>query len=486
MSASDAASSAPAADEGSTRFPPLLRRVVLVTVLGSIMSFLDATIVNVALQSLSQHMDASLATIQWVVTAYLLGLAAVIPVSGWAATRFGAKQMYVLSIALFTLASLACGLAQNAGQLIAFRAVQGAAGGLTLPIAQMITVRTAGPARLARVMSVSGIPTLLAPVFGPALGGLLLEHASWHWIFFVNVPIGVLTVVLAQRMIPADEGRRAAGKLDVPGLAAVSLGFVALTYGLAQIGSKGRADSPAVLASLAVGALLIAGFVLYALRAERPLVDVRLFKNKLYSAAQLTNFCLGSAVFGSIILMPLYFQTVRGEDPTATGLLLIPQGIGAGLAMVMSARLVEKLGAGLTACAGGVVSIVATVPFMMIGSGTSYWLLGAAMVARGFGIGACTIPATTAAYRAVPPTGVNDATVQIGVLQRVGGSTGTALFAVVLQDRLTSATGHAGQAAAFGTAFWWVLGAAALATVPTLLLTSAERRAAKAAVPQPA
>ncbi|MEU6551297.1 DHA2 family efflux MFS transporter permease subunit [Streptomyces sp. NPDC046915] len=466
------------------RFPPALRRVLLVTVLGSVMSYLDATVVNVALRSLSDSMDTSLATIQWLVTAYLLGLAAVIPVSGWAAARFGAKRIYVLSLAAFTLASLACGLASNMGELIAFRAVQGAAGGLALPVAQMITVRLAGPERIARVMSVSGVPTLLAPVFGPVLGGLLVEHAGWEWIFYINVPIGLLTVALAQWLVPADSAQQA-GPLDVPGLVTMSLGFAVLTYGLAEIGTTARVLSAQVLVSVIAGVALIAVFVLRALRTERPLVDVRLFANKLYSAAQLTNVCLGSAVFGSVILMPLYFQLVCGEDPVATGLLLIPQGIGAGFAMMVSARLVDKLGSGLTAFLGGVVSTVATLPFLVIEADSSYWFLGVAMVARGFGIGACAIPATTAAYRVIPPAKVNDATVQIGILQRVGGSTGTALFAVVLQNALDSAGDPAARASAFGTAFWWVLAAAVLATLPTLLLTAAERRANRAvAVPE--
>ncbi|WP_330343251.1 DHA2 family efflux MFS transporter permease subunit [Streptomyces sp. NBC_00557] len=466
------------------RFPPVLRRVVLVTVLGSVMTYLDATIVNVALRSLSDNLDTSLATIQWLVTAYLLGLAAVIPASGWAAATFGAKRVYVLSIAGFTVASLACGLAQNVEQLIAFRALQGAAGGLALPIATMIIVRLAGPERLARVMSISGIPTLLAPVFGPVLGGFLVEHAGWHWIFYINVPIGALTVVLAQWLVPADTAQQG-GRLDVPGLFLMSLGFAALTYGLAEIGTTARVMSAQVLVSLAVGVVLIALFALHALRAAQPLVDIRLFRNKLYSAAQLTNVCLGSAVFGSVILMPLYFQIVRGEDPVATGLLLIPQGIGAGFAMMVSARLTDKLGSGRAALLGGAVSTVATVPFLVIDADSSYWFLGLAMVFRGFGIGACAIPATTAAYRVIPPAKVNDATIQIGILQRVGGSTGTALFAVVLQNELGSAGSATAQASAFGTTFWWVLATAVLATAPTLLLTAAERRAAVAvAVPE--
>jgi Na+/melibiose symporter-like transporter len=286
------------------------------------------------------------------------------------------------------------------------------------------------------------------------------------------VPIGALTVVLAQWLVPADTAQQG-GRLDVPGLFLMSLGCAALTYGLAEIGTTARVMSAQVLVSLAVGVVLIALFALHALRAAQPLVDIRLFRNKLYSAAQLTNVCLGSAVFGSVILMPLYFQIVRGEDPVATGLLLIPQGIGAGFAMMVSARLTDRLGSGRAALLGGAVSTVATVPFLVIDADSSYWFLGLAMVFRGFGIGACAIPATTAAYRVIPPAKVNDATIQIGILQRVGGSTGTALFAVVLQNELGSASTATAQSSAFGNTFWWVLATAVLPTPPTMLLTAA-------------
>ncbi|MEO3788486.1 DHA2 family efflux MFS transporter permease subunit [Actinocorallia sp. B10E7] len=456
---------------------PQLRRILVVVVLGSIMSFLDATIVNVALESLSTQFHTDLSVIQWVITAYLLGLAAMIPVSGWAAARYGARTMFAVSIGLFTLASLACSLAQTPGQLIAFRAVQGVAGGFILPVGQMIAARAAGPQLMARVMSAIAIPTLLAPVMGPVIGGLLLDHAAWQWIFLINLPIGLMTVLLALRLLPEDQ-RGPAPRMDFLGLLLVTSGFVALTYGLADIGTEGHLDVAVTVPALVAGALLLAAFVPHALRTAQPLMDLTLFRNPVYSASSLTNFCLGAALFGSIILMPLYFQIVRHEDTTVTGLLLVPQGIGGAIAMAMSAKLTDQIGSGRTTLIGGAVSIVATVPFLLLGTDTSYWLLGIAMALRGFGIGMCAIPTTTAAYRSVPLEKIADATVQIGVIQRLGGSTGTALFAVVLQSRLSTAATPAAQAEGFGTAFWWVLATAILATAPAFILTAAERRTA--------
>ncbi|WP_327311962.1 MDR family MFS transporter [Streptomyces sp. NBC_01235] len=455
-------------------FTPQLRRVLTVTTLGAFLAFLDTSIINVALRTLSERFDAPLATIQWLVTAYLLALAAVLPVSAWAATRFGARRVYVLSIAAFTLGSLACGLADTADQLIAFRVVQGAAAAMATPVAQMIAVRAAGPERMAKVMSITGVPTVLAPILGPAVGGLLLEHAGWRWTFLVNVPIGVLIVVLALRLLPPDEAEDA-GRLDVPGLALLALGCVGVTYGFTEFSETGRFTSESVLPWIVCGVVLLAVFVVHALRARTPLMNLRLYRRPGYAAASLANFCLGAVLFGSVILMPLYFQVVRHQDAVATGLLLIPQSIGVAFAVGCGSRLVDAVGSGRAALLGGVLSVAATIPFALIGAHTSYGWLAAAMVVRGFGVGAILVPIMTAAYRAVPPEAIGDATVQLNVLQRIGGSLSTAVLAVVLQSRLDTATTSAMQASAFGTAFWWTLAISLCAIAPMLLLVASER-----------
>ncbi len=460
------------------RLEPHVLRIAIVVVLGAIMSVLDTTIVNVALDDLHRDLHTSLASIQWVVTGYLLALAAVIPITGWAAKRFGSRRIYLISLVLFTVGSALCGLAWNTESLIGFRVLQGIGGGMLMPIGQIVLVKAAGPKNLARVMAMIGVPIVLAPVFGPTIGGLLLEHAGWQWIFLVNVPVGILTVAVALRLLPHDQPE-SAGRLDAVGLALVAPGLAAITYGLAESGTAGSLTAPEVVWPVGVGVAMVAAFVVRALRIDDPLLDVRLYRDKAFSAASVTTFCLGAALFGAMILMPLYFQTVRGEDAVTTGLLLAPQGIGAAIAMHLSGRATERFGGGLTALGGGIITVVATIPFLLLGAETSYWWISAAMVVRGFGIGMSMMPAMTAAFAVLRPDQVNHATPQLTVLQRVGGSIGTAILAVALQNGMESAGPRptAGAlASAFGDTYWWVMGVTIVALAPTAVLAVVERR----------
>src|SRR5690349_14124323 len=224
------------------RISPYVWRVSAVVILGSIMSILDTTIVNVALDTLSRDLHSSISQIQWVVTGYMLALAAVIPVTGWAARRFGAKRVYITSLILFTLGSALCGLANSTGELIVFRVLQGFGGGMILPIGQLMMADAAGPERMGRVMGVVAVPAMLAPIFGPALGGLILDNASWRWIFYINVPIGLIAVPLAWRVLWSAAAQRTE-QLDFRGFGLMVTGVPLLTYGIAEVGSTGSLTS---------------------------------------------------------------------------------------------------------------------------------------------------------------------------------------------------------------------------------------------------
>jgi EmrB/QacA subfamily drug resistance transporter len=451
-------------------------RIASVVILGSIMSILDTTIVNVALETLGRELHSTLADIQWVITGYMLALAAVIPVTGWAARRFGPRRLYLLSLVLFTAGSALCGFAGSTTELIVFRVLQGIGGGMLLPVGQMMMAGAAGPKRMGRVMGVVAVPAMLAPILGPTIGGLIVDNASWRWIFFVNLPVGALAFAAGLKILPRGE-RQEAGRLDVRGLALMISGLPLLTYGLAEIGATGSFTATRAVVPLLTGLALIGVFVWHALRAKRPLLDLRLYRRTTFASASIAMFCLGAALFGGMILMPLYWQQIRGESVVDTGLLTAPMGLGMALVMPLVGRLTDRVGGGPLALAGVIVTTVATIAFGFIGAHTSISWLSIAMFVRGMGVGLAFMPAMAAAFASLEPSELPDATPQLNVLQRIGGSIGTAVLAVVLERALAGTTSLDAAAAAYGTAFWWSLGITALAIVPCLVLVRAERGA---------
>jgi EmrB/QacA subfamily drug resistance transporter len=467
-------SESPAAATSNRHIWPL----AVVVVVGSIMSILDTTIVNVALQTLSVDLDSPIESVQWVVTGYMLALAAVIPVSGWAARRIGTRRLYLVSLALFTLGSVLCGLAWSIDSLIAFRVLQGLGGGMLMPTGMIILARAAGPHRMGRILSVIGVPMVLAPVFGPVLGGVIVEHIGWRWIFFVNLPVGILAVALAWKLLPVGHAERA-GPLDWLGLALLSSGLPVLTYGLAEAGSNGFA-SPRALVPITAGLVLTAAFVHHALRDAHPLLNVRLYANQAFAAASATTFCLGASLFGAMLLLPLYLQIVRGESVVLTGLLLMPQSLGAALAMPLTGRLADRYGGGPLALLGVLLTAFSTLPLAFVTSTTPLSVIEISLLVRGLGIGFAMMPAMSAAYAVLRPEQIADATPQLTVVQRVGGSFGTAILAVVLGTALAAATGPSATAAAFSTAYWWAFGITLAAVVPATVLLRAERRSRRA------
>ena len=468
--------------------------IAAVLVLGATMTILDTTIVNVAIDTLSRTFDSSLASIQWVSGGYMLALATVIPLTGWAGDRFGTTRLFQFSVALFVLGSALAGAAWSAGSLIAFRVVQGLGGGMILPVAMTTLTRAAGQDRIGRVMGLAGIPLLLGPVIAPVIGGWLLVGTSWRWIFYINLPIGALTLLLAWRVLPRTAARPTE-RLDAVGLGLLAPGLVLLIFGLARSATAGGFGAAAAWLPMAAGAALIAAFGRHALTCARPLIDVRLFRHRAVAVAGLTQFFFAMAFFGTMLLIPLYFQVVRGESALGAGVLLTPYGLGAAIMMPVAGRITDRSGArgvvlvGLGLLAAGILG------FTRVGAGTSYWLLAAAQLLLGLGMGATMTPAMSAAYQALAAADVAGVTTAINIIVRAGGACGTALLSVALTrqvtDRLHFDGGLRGLsrlpagarervaptlAEAFGHAFWWALVLLLAAAVLATLLPGRSRR----------
>lgn len=463
--------------DGVAGFDRHVWAISVVVVMGALMSILSTTSVNVALSVLSRELDAPIDHIQWVVTAYLLALATVIPVTGWAAERFGIRRLWLATGAVFVVASLLCGMAWSANSLIAFRVIQGLAGGMIMPLGMMVLTLAVGPARVGRAMSVIGVPMLLGPTFGPVLGGLLVEYVGWQWIFYMNVPVGLAGLVLAWRLLP-DHRPQGRHRLDWVGLLLASPGIALLTFGLAEIPAHGGVGHPTVYVPLLVGISLLAVFIRHARRADDPLIDVRLFASLRLAAASATTFLLGLALFGSLLVLPLYFQIVRGEGALATGLLLIPQGLASAAVMPLVGPLTDRFGGGRVVLIGVTLLALGTAVLTQVGADTPYPLLLAALAVRGLGLGASMMPAMAAAYAAMRPETVPRATSGLNVMQRVGGSIGAAVLAVILNAQIAAALPDPDAVAgAFGTTFWWAFWLTLVAIPAALVLARQERRA---------
>jgi EmrB/QacA subfamily drug resistance transporter len=422
----------------STDLPRLDRKVVLVAlmvVLATLMSILDTTVVNVAVAAIAEEFNSSLTTVQWVVTGYALALGLVIPLTGWAADRFGTKRVYLASLSTFLLGSILCGFAWSTGSLIAFRVLQGAGGGMLAPAGMTILTHAAGPERVGRVMSVLGIPIVLGPICGPVLGGWLVESFSWRWVFFINVPLGLAAIGMCMRYMEFDRPKPGA-PLDWIGFSLLIPGLAAVIFGVVAISGDGGFISPAVIVPLAIGALALTVFVRHSLRAEYALVDLRLFADRLFGACTGTLFIGIVAVFGGLLLLPLYLQTVRGESAIDTGLLLAPQGLGAVVAMPLAGWLADRTPIGRIVPVGLALIIASFLMLSKLTPETTYTYFASAVFIMGAGMGATMIPMFSGAMRTLTKPQVARASTSINIIQQAGAAIGTALLTVILAQQL--------------------------------------------------
>ncbi|UAB92440.1 multidrug efflux MFS transporter [Dactylosporangium vinaceum] len=459
-------------------------RTAIAVLVGGVTVILDSTIVSVALHDLQADLGADVGTIQWVSTAYLLALGVVIPVVGWLQGRLGAKRLWMAALAVFLAGSVLCSLAWAPAALIGFRVLQGLGGGAMMPLMVTMVMQVAtGPDRT-RLMSTIALPAAVGPILGPVIGGLILGAGSWRWLFLVNVPLCLAGLVLAARMIPADAPARRT-RLDIVGLALLSPGLVALLWGLSNVsgaGGFGRAD---VLAPMLGGAALLAAFVIWARhRRAAALVDLDVLRSRPTWAATALLFLSGAALYGAMIILPLYWQQLRGFDALGAGLLLMPQGAGSLLSRTIAVRMLERSSARAVALLGFGLVAAATVPFAFTGAHTPVWWLLVALFARGLGLGTVVIPLMTVAFVGLEQAQVPHASTVTRIAQQIGGSVGVALLAVVLAS---SARSTGSLAKAFDITFWWTVGFTGVAILLALALpgrpaaetpttTAAERR----------
>jgi EmrB/QacA subfamily drug resistance transporter len=449
--------SAPAAIEYPEKIDGAVLKVAGVVVLGAIMSILDITVVNVALPTFQKVFapeggdPLAYSTVAWTVTAYTLALATVIPLTGWAADRFGTKRLYMLALVLFTLGSTLCAMASSIELLIAFRALQGLGGGMLMPLGMTIMTKAAGPQRMGRLMAILGVPMLLGPIGGPILGGYLIEHHSWHWIFLINLPIGILALAYAAWALKADKPHPSES-FDWVGMLMLSPGLALFLYGISSIPGEGTFFSSKVIIPGTIGLLLVIGFVFYSFKPKHPLLDLRLFKNRNLTVAALTMFLFALAFFGGLLIVPTYFQEVRGESTTDAGLLMAAQGLGAMVTMPIAGALVDKFPVGRIVPFGLVAIVTGMFLLTQIDAHTSYWgYILPVLFLMGLGMGGTMMPIMTSALKSLRAHDVARGSTLLNITQQIGSSMGVAIISVFLTTGIKNQA-IISQAQAFGDA----------------------------------
>ncbi|NGM81369.1 DHA2 family efflux MFS transporter permease subunit [Paenibacillus sp. 7124] len=418
--------------------PPLLAIIV-----GMIMVILDSTVVNVAVPVLVDYFDTSLKTVQWAITGYTLALSAVIPLAGWMTDRFGAKRIFLGTVIMFVIGSVLCSISQTSTQLIIFRVIQGLGGGMVAPIGMAMVFRLAPPERRGSIMGMLGIPMLLAPALGPVLSGWLIEYVSWHWIFLINLPIGILAVVLGTKYLPVTE-RHETPHLDILGIILAPIAFSMLAYGVNEGGSTGWSTTPAIT-GLSIGGVALLLFIIVELRQKNPLLELRVFGSSDFTRGIFLAWVTQAALFGSMLFVPLYLQQIRQYSSLETGLILLPQALASGIGMPLGGRLFDKIGArplafvGLTIISTGLyllsgITVDTSLPFIMLCLGL-----------MGLGMGLTMMPVNTHVLNAAPRHLVGRVTPLTTAAQQVIVSFAVAGMTGYLTTRITAHMTEAGK-----------------------------------------
>ena len=410
---------------------------LLAIIVGMIMVILDSTVVNVAIPNLVEVFGADLKTIQWTVTGYTLALSAVIPLAGWLTDRFGAKRVFLFTIAMFTLGSVLCSIAQSPEQLIVYRIIQGLGGGMVAPIGMAMVFRLAPPERRGSIMGMLGIPMLLAPALGPVLSGWFIQSLSWHWIFLINLPIGIAAFILCIKFLPdTDRGRTPA--LDLLGMILAPIAFSMLAYGVSEGGTSWTSTS--TLTGVIVGGVALILFIIVELRHQNPLLELRVFKSSDFTRGIILAWVSQIALFGAMILIPLYLQQIKGYTALETGLILLPQALASGVGMPLGGRLFDKIGARPLAFVG--LGIISGALFILssITSETGLGLIILSLVMMGLGMGLSMMPLNTHVLNAAPRKLVGRVTPLTAAAQQVVVSFAVAGLTGFLTSRIASNT----------------------------------------------
>jgi EmrB/QacA subfamily drug resistance transporter len=414
---------------------PYMWQALIVVIVGSFMVMLYATVVNIALPRIITVFNAGVDTVQFVATGYMIALAIIMPATGYLSDTYGTKRIYLVSMFLFTLGSLLCGLSWDVTSLIFFRILQGLGGGMMMPLGMTIIFKTVPPEKLGLMSGIFGLPLVFAPVIGPTLGGYIVEYIDWRFIFTLNLPVGALGLFFGLALL-RETTTLPNLHLDLRGFVLAGAGFSSVFYGLAEAPDWGW-DAPKTLGFLGVGGLLLILWVIVELTEKQPLLELRVLANKTYALATGINFIVTLGLFSSMLLLPIFLQNYRGLGAMETGLLLFPQAVASGLMMPISGRLLDKVGPRPLIVVGLIALAYGSWRLGTLDVTTSDAALREILIIRGLAMGLVMMPAMTVAMSTLPPHLIARGSSLTNVLRQLFGAFGTAVFVTILQTRTT-------------------------------------------------
>ncbi|MDQ0199930.1 DHA2 family efflux MFS transporter permease subunit [Neobacillus ginsengisoli] len=417
---------------------PALQMTIII--LGVFMAILDTSVVNVAIPKMETALNASTDQIQWVVTGYMLVLGMLIPISGWLTDKFGAKKLFLFSLTTFTIGSALCGFAWNLESIIIFRIVQALGGALMQPVAMAMIFRIYPPERRGTVMGIFGIAMMAAPAFGPALSGYLVEYWSWRYIFYINVPIGIVAVILGVLMMH-EFPHEAKGKFDILGFIFSIIGFGSLLYGFNELSAKGW-GSTEVVSFLSVGVLCLIILVIVELKVKHPMIQLKVFKNYQFNMSLILSSLVSISMFVGVFFLPLYLQNIRGFSAVRTGLFMTPAALASAVIMPISGRLFDRIGARPLGIAGLVVVTLATLGFTNLGVDTSSNTIQWFYILRSAGVSMVMMPLMTAGMNSIPFELTSQGTAMNNTIRQVTSSLGTAILTTYMTTQSKIAATH--------------------------------------------
>ncbi|WP_231373216.1 DHA2 family efflux MFS transporter permease subunit [Bacillus sp. 37MA] len=448
---------------------------LMAVIIGMIMVILDSTVVNVAIPSLQAYFNTSLKTIQWTITGYTLSLAAVIPLAGWLTDKFGAKQVFLSTIALFTLGSVLCAIAQTSEQLVLFRVIQGLGGGMVSPIGMAMIFKLSPPDKRGSVMAMLGVPMLLAPAAGPILSGWLIGLASWHWIFLINLPIGIAALLVGVKYLPIIE-RHKTPALDIWGMILAPIAFSMLAFGMSEGGSDWT--STRTLTGLIVGGVALILFIIVELRQKQPLLELRVFGSSDFTRGVILTWISQIALIGSILMVPLFLQNLLGYTPLESGLTTLPMALASVVFMPIGGKLFDKVGARPLAFVGLIIITAALFLLSQVDLDSSRTTMMLPLAMMGAGMGLSMMALNTHVLNSAPRRLVSRVTPLTTATQQVVMSFAIAGLTGFLTSRTTHYMAEAGananlaqsSASAFGDIFFLTACVAACGVLMSLTL----------------